>query len=162
MGYHVIRVQVEGVKGYDKDQVALVIPDSNTFGSRIPVILGTPTINQIVNIIKEHEIDELSVSLNRSRIFHLLARHCAEFSVTSSVTAHQTLGLTYLNKAVKLTKREEIDAFSSEVIHSHTKTMFLSNSMYVMTQAPEKGEVPCLPHGLSMLNTYTQMTTGSR
>ena len=34
--------------------------------------------------------------------------------------------------------------------------------MNVMTQAPEKGEESCLPHGLSMANTYTEMTTGSK
>ena len=34
--------------------------------------------------------------------------------------------------------------------------------MYVMTQAPDKGEEPCLPHGLSVVNTYTEMATGSR
>ena len=33
LGYIIIRVQVEGVQGYDKDQVALVIPDSTTFGA---------------------------------------------------------------------------------------------------------------------------------
>ena len=33
LGYIIIRVQVEGVRGYDKDQVALVIPDSTAFGS---------------------------------------------------------------------------------------------------------------------------------
>ena len=31
-----------------------------------------------------------------------------------------------------------------------------------MTQAPEEGEEPCLPHGLCMANTYTEMTTGSK
>ena len=45
LGYVVIRVQVEGVRGYDKDQVALVIPDPTKFGSQVPVILGTLTIN---------------------------------------------------------------------------------------------------------------------
>ena len=45
LGYVIIRVQVEGVKGYDKDQVALFIPDSTAFGSRVLVTLGTPTIN---------------------------------------------------------------------------------------------------------------------
>ena len=59
LGYIIIRVQVEGVWGYDKDQVALVIPDSTIFGSQVPVTLGTPTINQIINMIKESEIDEL-------------------------------------------------------------------------------------------------------
>ena len=41
------------------------------------------------------------------------------------------------------------------------KTVLLGN-MYVITQTPEKGEEPCLPHGLSVVNTYTEMTTGSR
>ena len=43
--YVIIRVQVEGVRGYDKDQVALVIPDSTAFGLRVLVPLVTPTIN---------------------------------------------------------------------------------------------------------------------
>ena len=34
--------------------------------------------------------------------------------------------------------------------------------MYVMTQASEKGEETCFLHGLSVANTYTEMTTGSR
>ena len=33
LGYVIIRVQVEGVKGYNEDQVALVVPDQTTFGS---------------------------------------------------------------------------------------------------------------------------------
>ena len=45
LGYIIIRVQVEGVRGYDEDQVALVIPDSTAFGLRFPFTLGTPTIN---------------------------------------------------------------------------------------------------------------------
>ena len=60
-----------GVHGYNEDQVALVVPDSTDFGSQVPVILGTPTINWIINMIKESEIDELSVSLNGLRISHL-------------------------------------------------------------------------------------------
>ena len=47
-----MKVHVEGVKGYNEDQVALVIPDLTAFGMRIPVTLGTPTIYGIVNIIK--------------------------------------------------------------------------------------------------------------
>ena len=31
-----------------------------------------------------------------------------------------------------------------------------------MTQAPEKGEEPYLPHGLCIANTYTKITTGSK
>ena len=73
LGYVIIRVQVEGVKGYDEDQVSLIILDLTAFGSRVPVTLGTPTINQIMNVIKESEIDELSVTVHGLRISCLLA-----------------------------------------------------------------------------------------
>ena len=45
LGYVMIRVQVEGGWGYDKDQVTLVIPDSTGFGSWVPITLSIPTIN---------------------------------------------------------------------------------------------------------------------
>ena len=44
LGYVMIWVQVDGVQGYDKDQIALVIPDLSNFAAQIPVILGTLTI----------------------------------------------------------------------------------------------------------------------
>ena len=62
LGYVIIRVQVEGVQGYNKDQVVLVIPDPTDFGSQVPVISGTPTTNQIINVIKDSKIDELSLN----------------------------------------------------------------------------------------------------
>ena len=34
--------------------------------------------------------------------------------------------------------------------------------MNIMTQAPEKGKEPCLLHGLSVMNTYTEVITGRR
>ena len=44
LGYVVIWVQVDGVQGYDEDQIALIIPDFSNFATRVPTILGTPTI----------------------------------------------------------------------------------------------------------------------
>ena len=44
LGYVVIRVQVDGVWGYNEDQIALVIPDFSNFATRVPVILGTPIV----------------------------------------------------------------------------------------------------------------------
>ena len=34
--------------------------------------------------------------------------------------------------------------------------------MYIMMQAPEKDKETCLPHSLSVANTYTRVATGSR
>ena len=44
LGYMVIQVQVDGVWGYNEDQIALIIPDFSNFVTRVPIILGTPTI----------------------------------------------------------------------------------------------------------------------
>ena len=52
LGYVVIRVQVDGVWGYNEDQIALVIPDFSNFATRVPVILGTPTISCVVNVMR--------------------------------------------------------------------------------------------------------------
>ena len=40
LGYIIIRVQIEGVRGYNEDQVALVILDSTNFWSQVPVTVG--------------------------------------------------------------------------------------------------------------------------
>ena len=114
MGYIIIRVQVEGLLGYNEDQVALVILDSTIFGSRVPVTLGTLTINQIINMIKESEINELLASWNGSRIALLLACCQAELSVQSKPARNQTVDPTNLNEEVKMTKKAEIDTFSSK------------------------------------------------
>ena len=163
LGYVIIWIQVEGIWGYDEDQVALVIPDSNAFGFWVPVTLGTPIINWIINVIKESKIDELLASLNGSKISCLLACHWAELSVRSEAAAMtQTMDPTDLNEAVRMMKTEEIDTFSSKIIHSQTKTMLLGNNMHVMMQILKGGDQPCLPHGLSVMNTYTEVTTGSK
>ena len=44
LGYVIIRVQVDGVWGYDEDQIALIILDFSNFTVRVPIILGTTTI----------------------------------------------------------------------------------------------------------------------
>ena len=109
------------MQGYNEDQVVLVIPDPTDFGSQMTVHLGTLTINQIINVIKESEMDELSVSLNGSRISHLLACHQAELSFERETAANHTMDPTNLNEAFKMTKKEEIDTFSSKIIHTPMK-----------------------------------------
>ena len=59
LGYIIIWAQLDRVQGYDKDQITLVIPDLSNFAAQIPVILGTPTISHIINVMKEMEIDAL-------------------------------------------------------------------------------------------------------
>ena len=72
LGYIIVRVQVDGVQGYNEDQIALVVPDLSNFAERIPIILGTPTISHIINVIKEWEIDALMMPWVNARVTHLL------------------------------------------------------------------------------------------
>ena len=44
LGYIIVRVQVDGVQGYDKDQVALVIPDESKFAEQVPIYFGNPLL----------------------------------------------------------------------------------------------------------------------
>ena len=73
---------------------------------------------------------------------------------------NQMVDPTDLNKMVKMTK-QEVDAFSSKVIYDLIKTLLLGNNMHVMTQSLKGGDGPHLPHGLSVVNAYTKMISGS-
>ena len=85
-----------------------------------------------------------------------------ELSLKNDTTARSIPDPTNISEAAKTMKWEEIEAFLSQIVHGHTKTVLWGNNMYGMMQAPEKGVEPCLPHGLCMANTYTEMTTGSK
>ena len=108
-------------------------------------------------MIKESEIDELLASLNGSRIAQLVACQQAELLVQSQAAANQAVYPTDLNEVVKMTKKEEIDTFSSKAIHCQTKTLLLGNNMHVMTQSLKGGDGPHLPHVLSVMNTYIEV-----
>ena len=72
LGYVIIWVQVDGLQGYDKDQIALVILDLSSFVAQIPVILEIPTISQVNNVMKEVEIYALAMPWVNARVVHLL------------------------------------------------------------------------------------------
>ena len=62
LGYVMIWVQVDGVQGYDEDQIALVILDLSNFVAQIPVM-------------KEAEVDALAMLWANARVAHLLSVH---------------------------------------------------------------------------------------
>ena len=62
LGDVTVRIRFDEIKGYHKDQVCLVMEDNSEFASRVPVILGTPTTECILNIMTESEITKLSIA----------------------------------------------------------------------------------------------------
>ena len=59
VGFVMINVKVPCVQGYDEDQIAIVMDDPDM--SECPVILGTPTIYRVMEVVKESEISKLAV-----------------------------------------------------------------------------------------------------
>ena len=60
IGYVIMRVQIDGISGYDEDQVTLVAHSSAEFVHHVPIILGTPTMDRAIATLKESEINELA------------------------------------------------------------------------------------------------------
>ena len=59
-----MNVKVPCIRGYDEDQVALVMDDPEM--SECPVILGTSTLYRVMEAIKESEISKLAVPWSSS------------------------------------------------------------------------------------------------
>ena len=149
--------------GYDKDkdQVDLVIPDSSGFWTWVLVTLGTPTINHIINVIKESEIDELLIYLNGSRIDQLLA--CWQAGLWFRGKLSQTklwIQLTWMRWS-KQQRRKKWRFF----IQNNTwlnKTSAPGKQHACDDSISERGDGPYLPHGLCVVNTYIEVISGSK
>ena len=75
---------MDGVQGYNEDQLALVVLDLLNFMARIPIILGTPTISHVINVMKEKEIDALVTPWANAWVTHLLSVRRAVATVEAS------------------------------------------------------------------------------
>ena len=115
IGYIIVWVQVDRVQGYDEDQIALVVSDVSKFAEQIPVILETPTISNMVNVMKEREIDALATPWVNVRVVHLLSMHRALATVADDQTSESGNPNGY-DEVVFMKNTETIEAFSSWVI----------------------------------------------
>ena len=75
VGYVIIQVKIDGIRGYKEDTVALVLKRDSEFAERVPILLGTPTLDRSLAVIKESEIDQLAVPWAKARIALLLRAH---------------------------------------------------------------------------------------
>ena len=160
LGYVIIRVQVDGVQGYDKDQIALIILDFSNFAVRVPIILGTPTIGQVVNVMREAEMDALAMPWANARAAHLLAgRRMAPVKVGSDCNGgHITRQDVFMMHTQKV---ETLEPFSSHVIPLKMTEAYVGDHLNVMVQALYIQD-GTLPPGLTVQNMYTKLRKGSK
>ena len=152
LGYIVIQVQVDRVWGYDKDQIALIIPDFSNFVVRVPIILGTPTIGRVVNIMREAEMDALATPWENARAAHLLAiRRMTPVKVGNvceeGYNTNQDGFVMYTQKV------ETLEPFSSHVIPMKMMEAYLGECLNIMVQALYIQDGTLLP-GLTMHRTH--------
>ena len=70
MGFVIMNVRIPCIKGYNEDQIAIVLYDPSM--KDCPVILGTPTLYRAVQVIKESEITQLVVPWATSHLSYLI------------------------------------------------------------------------------------------
>ena len=160
LGYVVIWVQVDSVWGLDEDQIALIIPDQSNFATRVPVILGTPNIGRVVNMMREAEMDVLAMPWANARAAHLLAvRRMTPVEVGNDQEEEYNTDkdslLMYTQKA------ETLEPFSSHVIPINTTKAYLGEHINIIVQALYAQDGTLLP-GLTVQNTYTELRKGSK
>ena len=129
----VIQVQVDGVQGYDEDQIALVILDLSDFAVWVPVILGTPMISHVINVIKE-EIDALATPWVNAWVAHLPWVQRAAATVEEDQTAGNS-NLGGYDEMVLTKSTKTNNAFSSCVLTAKANTAHTGERIDVMTQA---------------------------
>ena len=165
MGYVVIRVQVEGVPEYDEDQVAFVVDDNTTFSWRAPVVLGTPTINRVVTVMKESNLNNAPMEWQASKTSYelvngfLMRRLHLEPGGFPTNTGKNPIDL---DETVSLTSKCVALPFESVIVHRRTqRTMMMDHRLNVMTQAPYPDDMAALPNGIYITHAYTDMKPGS-
>ena len=134
IGYVIILIQVDGVQGYDEDQIALVVPDLSNFVAQVPMILGTPMIGHIMNVIKESEMDVLATPWVNAWVAYLLAVWRGTAAVEDDKAATKVLDPTEYDEVITTKVSKMIAAFLSKIIHVRTKTAFTGVRLNVMSQ----------------------------
>ena len=173
LGYVVFCVQIEGMKSYDEEHVALVIVDDTKFGHRVPIILGTPTIHRVVRSMKESEMENSSPKWERIHVAYEATNRLFSYRATCDAEKKKSGSTQYptniminpidIDERFYLTKPVEVPAFGSVIARGHTEsTIMMGHRLRVMTQAPNPDDDANLPVGLYILWTYTKLHDSSR
>ena len=123
-----VRVQFPRIPSYDENEVALVIQDESEFSWRVPVIIGTPTIDWVVRALKESKLDTVPEEWQRAWHAHeyvhgFFARAMNPAEPMPTNTKQNPLDL---NEKVFLKTKCTIPGFESVVVQARThQTMMM-------------------------------------
>ena len=158
-GFVMMNVQVPCVKGYNEDQIAIVMEDPGL--KDFQVILGTATIYQVMEVIKESEISELAVPWASSRLSWLMRDiHARMSQMVVNDVANKSVALLSVDEVVRVSHKCKVPPFGHKVIHGSVSLVLQGYRINVMTHGLEKRS-PLLPLGIDVQSTYATLSTGS-
>ena len=159
IGFVLMNVKVPCVWGYDEDQVGLVMDDPEM--SECPVILGTPTLYQVMEVIKESEISKLAVPWSSSRLSWLMQDVMAKLGqVVINDVANKPIAPLDVDEVVRVASKCMIPPFGHKVIHGKVNLVLHGCRLNVMTHGLEKRS-PSLPLGIDVQTAYAILANGS-
>ena len=158
-GFVIMNVRVPCVKGYNEDQIAIVLEDPEM--KDCPVVLGTPTLFRVMEVIKESEISELAVPWANSRLSWLMRGVHAKMSrLQVKDVANKPIAPLSVDEVVRVTSKCMVPPFGHKVIHGRVGLVLQGYKMNVMTHGLEKRS-PLLPLGVEVQSAYATLATGS-
>ena len=159
IGFVMMNVKVPCVQGYNKDQIAIVMDDPGM--TEWPVILGTPTLHRVMEMIKESEISKLAVPWASSRVSWLMRDIQAKLGqVVVNDIANKPIAPLHVDEVVRVTSKCTIPPFGHKAIHEKVNLILHGYKMNVMTHGLEK-QLPSLPLGIDVQTVYAIMADGS-
>ena len=158
-GFVLMNVKVPCIQGYDEDQVTLVMDDPGM--TECPVILGTSTLYQVMEVIKESEISKLAVPWSSSQILWLMRDVTARLGqVVVSDVANKPIAPLNVDEVVRVASKCTVPPFGHKVIHGKVNLVLHGCRLNVMTHGLEKRS-PSLPLGIDVQTAYSTLANGS-
>ena len=159
-GFVMMNVQIPCVKGYNEDQIAIIIDDPGL--KDFQVILGMPTIYRVMEVIQESEISELAVPWASSRVSWLMrAVHARVSQLAVNDMANKSVAPLLVDEVVQVSHKCKVPPFSHRVIHGSVGLVLQGYRMNVMTHGLEKRS-PLLPLGIDVQSAYATLAMGSK
>ena len=159
IGFVMMNVKVPGVAEYDEDQIAIVMDDPGM--TEWPVILGTPTVYQVMEVIEESEISKLAVPWASSRVSWLMRDVLAKLGhvVVNDIT-NKLIAPLHVDEVVRVASKCTVPSFGHKAIHGKVNLILHGYKMNVMTHGLEKWS-PSLPLGIDVQTVYATLANGS-
>ena len=159
VGFVMINIKVPCVQGYNEDHITIVMDDPDM--SECPIILGTPTIYHVMEVIKESEISKLAVPWASSQVSWLMRDVQARLGqVVMNDVANKPISPLNVDEVVRVVSKCTVPPFGHKAIHGKVNLVLHGYKMKVMTHGLEK-RLPSLPLGIDVQTVYATLADGS-